>query len=226
VTQECRELDAASEETLVKLAQGGDPTATNLLFSRQRSVLHRAALRYLKNPADAEDAIQDGLLLAHRHLGQFEGRARFQTWLVSIVLNAARARVRSRHVRWTLSIEDGMRDPHPNPIKRLRYSGPGPDQVFAAQEHRQILTRTFAHLPADFRQALYLFYVKGLSIQEAACALGMNHETFKARLFRGRRKLARTLSAHYHDVYAAYSQNHGDRSENGSAGRASMAAGR
>jgi len=67
VKHEYSELDTAPDETLLKLAQGGDPTATNLLFSRHRSVLCRAALRYLGNPADAEDAVQDGLILAYRH---------------------------------------------------------------------------------------------------------------------------------------------------------------
>jgi RNA polymerase sigma-70 factor, ECF subfamily len=219
VTQECHELDAASEETLVKLAQGGDHAAANLLFSRQRSVLYRAALRYLKNPADAEDAIQDGLLLAHRHLGQFEGRARFQTWLVSIILNTARARIRRGCRRRTLSIEDGLHDPASNPIKGLHHAGPGPDQIFAIEERRQILARTLAYLPADFRRALYLTYVKGLSVREAACVLGINPETFKARLFRGKRKLARSLSSQNQDVHHL-SQIQGQRNENGAAGRA------
>jgi hypothetical protein len=57
--REYRELDIAPDETLFKLAQPGDPTATNLLFSRHRPALLRSALRYLRNRADAEDAVHD-----------------------------------------------------------------------------------------------------------------------------------------------------------------------
>jgi len=60
------------------------------------------------------------------------------------------------------SVEEGMQDPGPNPIKSLKHPSPRPDQVFAAQEHRKILARTLRHLPADFKWALYLCYVKGL----------------------------------------------------------------
>jgi RNA polymerase sigma-70 factor (ECF subfamily) len=221
VKHEYSELDTAPDETLLKLAQRGDRTATNLLFSRHRPVLHGAALRYLRNRADAEDAVQDSLILAHRHLAQFEGRAQFRTWLVSIVLNTARSRLRSCEMGRNLSVEEGMEDPGPNPIKRLKHAGPGPDQVFATQERRQILARILRHLPADFKRELYLCYVKGLSIREAACALGVNQQTFKVRLFRGRRKLARSLSTGNHHAHFASFQIRRQRNENGAEGGAS-----
>jgi RNA polymerase sigma-70 factor, ECF subfamily len=199
---ECGELEIADDETLLVLAQRGNPTAANMLFSRHGPILHRAALRYLRNREDAEDAVQDGLILAHRHLAQFEGRARFRTWLVSIISNTARTMVRGCRMSRTLSVEEGLQDPRQNPIKRLRHPGPEPDRVLAAQECRRILARTLRHLPADNRRALYLRYVKGLSVREAACSLGINEQTFKARLFRGRRRLATRLAAQNHGVYS------------------------
>lgn len=187
------EPDILPDEALLKLARQGDNTATNLLFSRHMPALRRTALRYLRNRADSDDAVQDSLMSAYVHLSQFEGRARFRTWLVSIVINAARA-VRRRPNDWTLSVEEGMQDLHPNATKKLSASGSGPDEIFAVQERKRILAESLGNVSSNQKQALYLYYVKELPVREAACAMGVKPQTFKARLFRGRRKLAKCLS--------------------------------
>ena len=65
---------------------------------------YRSAFRYLGNAADAEDAVQDALLSAHKHLGQFRGQARISTWLTAIVINSARMQLRKPrqpHFPWS-----------------------------------------------------------------------------------------------------------------------------
>src|SRR5216684_5327910 len=64
------------------------------VISSYSPVLFRVALRRLRNVEDAEDAVQDALLSAYKHIGQFEGRARLSTWLTSIVTNTARMKLR------------------------------------------------------------------------------------------------------------------------------------
>ena len=120
----------------------------------------------------------------------------------------------------TLSVEEGLQDPRPNPIKRLRHPRPDPYHAFVTQERRQILARSLRLLPAANRRALYLCYVKGLSVREAACILAVNEQTFKARLCRGRRKLARSLTAHNHSVNLVCFQIRRERKENGAGGEA------
>jgi RNA polymerase sigma-70 factor, ECF subfamily len=187
------ELDILPDETLLQLARQGDNTATNLLFSRHTVVLRRTALRYLRNQADSDDAVQDSLLSAYVHLSQFEGRARFKSWLVSIVVNASRAKIRSRQNHWTLSVEEGMQCSRPNVVKRLSDPGFGPDEVFALQERKAIIAESLRSVSPKLRRALYLYYVEGLPVREAACALGVTPQTVKTKLFRGRRELARHL---------------------------------
>src|ERR1700680_1520443 len=63
-------------------------------ISRYSSTLFRVALRRLRNIEDAEDAVQDALLSACKHIGQFEGRSQLSTWLTSIVTNTARMKLR------------------------------------------------------------------------------------------------------------------------------------
>src|SRR5580658_4879231 len=69
------------------LAMEGDRAAIDALFVPCIPRLRRVTARFLSNQQDSEDALQDGLLLAFRHLGRFEGRAQFSTWLHSIVVN-------------------------------------------------------------------------------------------------------------------------------------------
>ena len=63
---------------------------------RFRSRFCRSAFRYLGNAADAEDAVQDALLSAYKHLSKFRGQARISTWLSAIVINSARMQLRRR----------------------------------------------------------------------------------------------------------------------------------
>lgn len=77
----------------------------NVLSKRGRS-LHRSAYRFLRNTADAEDAVQDALLSAYKHLSEFRGDAQMSTWLTAIVCNSARMRLRVRSRRQHLSLDD------------------------------------------------------------------------------------------------------------------------
>src|SRR5579862_4730736 len=92
-------------EKLVGLIMGGDRKAVDLLFASHIPQLRRTAAWMLPNPADSEDALQDGLLLAYRHLNQFQGRAKFSTWLHRIVINAALENIRRQKSKPTTSIE-------------------------------------------------------------------------------------------------------------------------
>src|SRR5271156_6907352 len=75
-------------------------------FSRCLPLLHRTAYRYLGNAADAEDAVQDALLSAYKHLDQFRGQAQMSTWLTAIVNNCARMQLRRRPRLTNLSLDE------------------------------------------------------------------------------------------------------------------------
>lgn len=75
--------------------QGRSQELLTIVSSRLPS-LYRSAYRLLGNAADAEDAVQDALLAAYRHLDQFEGRSKMSTWLNAIVRNSVRMRLRTR----------------------------------------------------------------------------------------------------------------------------------
>jgi RNA polymerase sigma-70 factor, ECF subfamily len=188
------ELETANDEVLLQLAKQGEPAATDVLFSRHIPVLRNTARRFLRNEAEADDVVQDSLTSAFVHLSQFAGQAQFRTWLLSILLNAARSRVRSLKRERSVSLDEILEGPNPGIVMRLHASGPGQDQIVTLKERRQLVSQSLRELSPNFRTAYYLCYVKGMSASAAATVLGVNRETFKVRLLRGKRKLLAKLS--------------------------------
>ena len=80
------------------------------VFSCYLPLLYRTAYRYLGNAADAEDAVQDALLSAYKHLDQFRGQAQMSTWLVAIVSNCARMQLRRRPRQIHVSLHEQLGD--------------------------------------------------------------------------------------------------------------------
>jgi RNA polymerase sigma-70 factor, ECF subfamily len=188
------ELESANDDLLVQLAKEGEPAATDVLFSRHIPVLRNTARRFLRNEAEADDVVQDSLTSAFVHLSQFAGHAQFRTWLLSILLNAARSRVRSQRRERSVSLDEILQGPNPGIVMRMHASTPGQDQILTLQERRRLVSQSLKELSPNFRTAYYLCYVKGMSASAAAAALGVNRETFKVRLLRGKRKLLAKLS--------------------------------
>jgi RNA polymerase sigma-70 factor (ECF subfamily) len=176
------------EESLLHLALNGDQQALGPLFASYMPQLYRTALRVVGTPQDAEDALQDGLLCALRHLREFAGRSRFSTWLTSIVTNAALMRLRKRH-REITSL-DQMLDQDDSPLAdRIADTRANPEEMYAQQERLQILDKALQRLSATHRNAVQLRDVQGMSLKEAAEALGLPLGTLKSQLYRARLKV-------------------------------------
>lgn len=156
--------------------------------------LHRSAYRLLGNTADAEDAVQDALLAACKHLDQFRGESQISTWLTAIVFNSARMRLRyrRRHVHVSLDQHVGE-EPRYLVSERLAGTGPSPEDECRDSELtgrvRQLITR----LSPSLRRTLQLRDMEGLSIRETAEILGIPTGTVKARLARARKKLKQSM---------------------------------
>jgi RNA polymerase sigma-70 factor (ECF subfamily) len=151
--------------------------------------LRRIAMRWLRNPEDAEDAVQDALLAAFKNIARFEGRAQMSTWLMVIVTNALRMHLRRRPRHQILSLNEDPNDSHWTAAQWLVDPGPTPEQSFEQCELREIVTKLICTLPPSQRAALRLRQRDDFSIRSAADALGVPVGTVKARLARGRAKL-------------------------------------
>jgi RNA polymerase sigma-70 factor (ECF subfamily) len=163
------------------------------VVSRYLPMFYKRAFRFLGNATDAEDAVQDALLSAYKHLGQFRGQAQLSTWLTTIVTNAARMQLRRRGSYVSLDEEQG--EDGLTFSERLADSKPSPEEVCSAAEARDRLVEDLKQLSPRLRKAFQLRDIDGLTTQEAALILGVPPGTVKAQLARARAKLAGIMRA-------------------------------
>jgi RNA polymerase sigma-70 factor (ECF subfamily) len=150
------------------------------------------ALGHLSNVADAEDAVQDALLSALKHVHQFRGQAKMSTWLTTIVINSARMKLRRRLTSVQLPLEtDGHHDlPLENTVSDTR---PGPEEAYRKREIAETLAQATSWLSPALRTTFQMRDCDGLSIRETADLLGVPTGTVKARLARARVRLREVM---------------------------------
>jgi RNA polymerase sigma-70 factor, ECF subfamily len=164
------------------------------VVSRYLPVFYKRAFRFLGNATDAEDAVQDALLSAYRHLGQFRGQAQLSTWLTTIVINAARMQLRRRRGSY-LSLDEEQGEDGLTFSDRLADSKPSPEEVCSTAEARDRLVEGVKQLSPKLRRTFQLRDIDGLTTKEAALVLGVPQGTVKAQLARARAKLAGIIRA-------------------------------
>ena len=165
------------------------------VISRNLRVLYKNAFRYLGNAADAEDAVQDALLSAYKHLAQFRGQARISTWLTAIVINAARMKLRRRRGVW-LSLEQQQGEDGLTLSERIPDPKPTPEEVCFTSEARVRLLESATHLSPALLRTFKLRDIDGLSTKETARRLGVPEGTVKAQVARARAKLTQIMRKH------------------------------
>jgi RNA polymerase sigma-70 factor, ECF subfamily len=155
----------------------------------------RIAMRSLRNHEDAEDAVQDAMLLAFRHIAQFDGRAQMSTWLTAIVLNAVRMQLRRRFQRQMVSLDQSPEEGQSSIAELLADPRPTPEQTLQQREMHELVIKLSSRLPRAQQAALRLRQRDGVSIKNAAKTLGIPEGTVKAQLTRGRAKLMERFRA-------------------------------
>ena len=167
----------------------------NDVLSRNLPSFYRKAYRQLGNAADAEDAVQDALLSAYKHLNQFKGQAQMSTWLTAIVTNCARMQLRKRPRQIHLSLDERFGEEQEFCLSdQLPAGEPSPEDESRTSELHRNLLRFVAELSPPLRRAFQLRELDGLSTSEAAQVLGVADGTVKAQLARARAKLKRLVS--------------------------------
>ena len=181
---------------LVAQAQSGNLEAFEELVRRHSQLIYRTLTAILGNPADAQDAMQDTLLSAFKHIGGFQGRSKFSTWLVSIARNSALQRLRGRKMwrAWMKAFTRKRQDFRPRQVRAWQDN---PEQFYSKSEMRQLVERGILGLPAIYRVVVMLRDIQQLSTDEVAQQLGLSVPAVKMRLLRGRLMLREWLSPHF-----------------------------
>lgn len=162
--------------------------------SRYLTALYRRAYRYVGDPDDAEDAVQDALLSAYKHLDQFKATAKITTWLTAIVTNSALTQLRRRPRHSYVSLNEQLIEGQDySLLDTLADARPNPEDLFASSESHGFLLQFFSELSPSLQQAIRLRYLEGLSTSEASRILEVPVATMKARLWRARAQLKRKM---------------------------------
>ena len=170
---------ARSDVELLRAHAAGDPEAFEEIVRRHRDRLWAVALRTMREPEEAADALQDALISAYRAAGAFRGDSAVTTWLHRIVVNACLDRIRRRQVRSTVPLpEEGPGEPADTRDRMAER-----DTAMAVEE-------ALGQLNPEQRAAITLVDIEGYSVADTASILGVAEGTVKSRCARGRAKLA------------------------------------
>jgi RNA polymerase sigma-70 factor, ECF subfamily len=154
----------------------------------------RCAFRLLGNAADAEDAVQEALLAAYKHINQFRGQSQISTWLTTIVRNCALMQLRKRPRQIHSPLEEEFGEEQPRFLwEGLADTRPSPEDECRNSELAAHLRKCTALLSPSLQRTFQLRVVDGLSILETAQLLGVPQGTVKAQLARARAKIARHM---------------------------------
>ncbi len=175
-------MDAAEQPDaeLAVLAAAGDQIAFAELMTRHRPRLYAVCRRVTCHDQDAQEALQETMLLAWKRLGEFDGRSAVGTWLYRVATNAAIDEVRRR-----------KRTPEPAESLPETSAGRGADGAVVA---RVDVDRALAQLPPQYRAVVVLRELCDLSYKEIADLRDIPVDTVKSQLSRGRQALVELLS--------------------------------
>lgn len=150
-------------------------------------VLYRVAVTLTRNPADAEDLVQDTLVRAFRAADRFDGRHP-RAWLLTILRRTHLNRVRKKTPSLLADGGDAART-----LEELGPSLPSSEEVALSREFEPVVAQALADLPGDFRAVVDLVDLQGLSYAQAADTLGIPKGTVMSRLHRARRRIRERL---------------------------------
>ena len=185
-----RPLTTAGAQTTKKVSVERQHEFDNIV-SQALPRLRRIAMRWLRNPEDAEDAVQDAMLSAFSHIEQFDGRAQMSSWLTTILINAVRMQLRRRDRLPMLLLDETQTEDRCTRKELLVDSRLTPEQDMERRELNEFVIKLTSRLPASQRITLHLRVWHELNIQSVASVLGVPVGTVKARLTRSKAELRR-----------------------------------
>jgi RNA polymerase sigma-70 factor (ECF subfamily) len=166
---------------LVESARLGCPTAFAELWGVHSRRLYLTIFKIVRNPVDAEDALQDCFVLAFTAVNRFEGRSNFYTWLTRIAINSALSMLRRRRRRPEMSLPKEEHWPD-----EFRDVAPGPEQLLDQKQRHATLMRAMHRLPTRLQDVVQILLIEDCTVRQAACRLNISYAAAKSRLHRAR----------------------------------------
>lgn len=180
---------AQRERDLVERHRRGEREAFEEYYVAHAALIYNLTLRHCGDPELARDLTQEILLKAFRGLARFRGGSSLKTWTYRICINHCRSRLgRRRPPMQALQDEEG-RD------REIVDAERGPEELLLAHEEQRRLAAALPQVDAQFREAIVLRDLEGLSYQEIAALLEVPIGTVRSRIARGREQLRAALGS-------------------------------
>ncbi len=173
---------ATEDRALIERYLDGDVGAFDELMRAHEDRVFAVCLRMLRDREAALDATQETFVSVFRKVDRFSGRSAFSTWLYRVAVNTCYDALRRDRRRPTVPLPEHAEPPDAAAADEIDAAGLRPD-----------IEKALAALPTEFRSAVVLADLEGLSLQDVAEVLGVPVGTVKSRIFRGRRQLAEAL---------------------------------
>jgi RNA polymerase sigma-70 factor (ECF subfamily) len=184
-----------------------------LVARHQRRAL-RIAFHYVRDAADADEAVQDAFVKAYAHIGTFREELPFEVWFTRILINGCldRLKARKRREKWLAPPSMDPSGVERNPLDYIPSRGPSPEEQVLRQERRSQLQTALGQLPERQRLVFTLSHFEGRSSREVSEMTGLNESTVRVHLFRAIRRLRGLLApGARHDVAGGRRSHHAAR---------------
>lgn len=187
------------DQHFISKLSAGDANAFEMLVREHGPRMLSVARKFMRNEAEAHDALQDAFVSVVKHLKDFQGQSALGTWLHSIVVRASLMRLRAKRSRKTVEI-DGL-------LPQFQWDGHRKDvtphwsrsaeELAGDAEVRVLVREAIESLPEIHREVLLLRDIEEMSTQEAAAVLEVTEAVVKTRLHRARQALRTLLDPHF-----------------------------
>jgi len=182
---------SVDDNEIIERILAGERHVFQVLIDRHREKAMTLALRMLKNPQDAEEALMDAFIRAYNALGRFERKSRFSTWFYRILFNVCYSIARKRgETEHDMELED---------LHARSHDDDRPDTRYDAAELERIVSEEIQAIPTVYGGVFTLFFTQEMSYEEIAEVTGVPINTVKTRLFRARTMLRERVSKRLND---------------------------
>ncbi len=181
-----------ADAILVERVQKGDNAAFDVLVRKYQHKILKLVMRYVRDPAEAEDVTQEAFLKAYRALPKFRGDSAFYTWIYRIAINTAKnflVAAKRRPLDYNLDLQDSEQYDMQARLKDIDT----PERMMLTEEIRATVNRAIDKLPEDLRTAIILREMEGMSYEEIAQAMECPVGTVRSRIFRAREAIDKRL---------------------------------
>lgn len=186
-------LAGTRDALLVTWAQNGEQLAYAELCRRYRAMVFRKILRITRNEDDAEDVLQETWMKAFTHIGSFEGRSAFSSWVTRIGINSALTMIRRKQTQRELSLDDPV-DPGNRGVAEMSEPSRNPEERCLEKEQIRLVRRAVKRLPPELRRAIEIHQSHDGSLDDLAMLVGVSPPAMKSRLMRAKRRLRNAVS--------------------------------